>query len=176
MQLKLGSIRSVSLWLMVLLQTGFATSIWLHSTLLTVQKDNPYFSVSSPQRLIHRSSSVCFALSVPFFCLVILGLVLRLPRHNLPPETIPGLFCKCSTKHEFYMGCAPSMLPLSAAGALSPVSDTNTYTHSSTWSEHTTQHDPRSPWEHRRSLAHRKNTHNSPLRWILEYAACLEVH
>lgn len=58
-QLRLNDTQWVSLRAMASLQKKavFWTSIWLHSTLLTVQKDNPdfFFSVSSPQRLIHLS-------------------------------------------------------------------------------------------------------------------------
>lgn len=123
-------------------------------------------------------------LSVPLLCalfsihLVVLGSILPLLRRNLPTETIPGLFCKSSAEHEFYMGCTQSSVnaPHDHCGWTLPTQpDTQTQAIAALAQIHTTQRDLKSPWEHKYSLTLTKKTKKKkPLRRILEHAAYSE--
>lgn len=105
-----------------------------------------------------------------FSCLAFPASVAPLHRHNLPPETIAGLFCKSSTVHEFYIGCTQSSVntPTDHSGFTLPILP-NTHAHAHSQPHGCKHIQPNmTPEVHERANT---DSHNSPHRRISKHAA-----
>lgn len=175
MRLKLGSVRSVYLSWWCGCKRASGASLCLHSTL----RDDLHFwfpllggTFTFP--LLYLFPSV--PLPLLYFPSVSLSPAPSSHRssHNLPPETIPGLFCKSSTEHEFYMGCTQSSVnTLTDRGGCTLPVQPNTHAHTLIHAGANT-HSP--AWPHKSARAQMRphthiKIHNSPLRRILGHAA-----
>lgn len=148
MGLELRSVKSVSLSGVVANMLENLVLASVHS--LSVQRDNLHFFISSPWRHFHLSSLVSFpvfifpSFSAQFFSLSSVSSSQCFGVISPPPETIPGLFCKCSGKHQFCMACTQSAVTTGPFPCPTQA----------------TLRDPVNPEEHKYSLAHEK-THIS---------------
>lgn len=139
------------------LSCGFSTNRvgnstnWVWSTLWVSGRDNLYFCRFLPSKafslfLWYLSLSLFLPLSFPvpisllsFASVPLCLFVPPIASANLPLKPIPGLFQKCSTKHEFYMPCTQSSVNTFTdhCGCTHPIIDihllTGLDTHDPTW-------------------------------------------